>query len=496
MGHRPERGEEHERLADADGRLAGAEAVCARVRHGHEAIARERIRRGEARFHAPVFAGPQRGKPAGGAGEIAPQLEPRPARPAAADEVAFIGKGEIGRILGEQVEEREAGGHAERKRVVKNVVRLRALVAGEREDAVVRGPEGDLGIGDGRALRVEHADLRFDLAAGLRVGLRGCDGDLQAGHRIGHAQAARAVAAVRGFEFPRALIRPANEDHGDENVRRVAGLERDFQSGRIAGQLHAMGAQHALAALDTYPGLAGDRRLHEDACGVAGAVFRFVRDEVDLRRVPVIPRNRLAARDGEAGNRARRAARAVLRGEAHEVFAGGGGFEARRLAGRRAPVVALEEGHERFAVGGGEHGLPPLGVKGDGFARGLHAHGVELHADQFRAHRDGRGQRRAIRSHGYGAHDEILRGSQHLPAVFANAEIEVRGLAEKLAAFRDGLLILIRDLDGEIPAKAIAGDLRQLRRDGEGRGQLALAAEGQALAAFRPVTVKAERAES
>ena len=192
----------------------------------------------------------------------------------------------------------------------------------------------------------------------------------------------------------------------------------------------------------------------------------------------------------------RRAARAVLRGEAHEVFAGGGGFEARRLAGRRAPVVALAEGHERFAVGGGEHRLPPLRVKGDGLARGLHAYGVEVHADEFRAHRDGRGLRRAVGPHGYGAHDEIFRGSQHLPAVFANAEIEVRGLAEKLAAFRDGLLILIRDLDGEISAKAIAGDLRQLRRDGEGRSQLALAAEGQALAAFRPVTVKAERAES
>ena len=135
-------------------------------------------------------------------------------------------------------------------------------------------------------------------------------------------------------------------------------------------------------------------------------------------------------------------------------------------------------------------------MKGDGLARGLHAHGVELHADQFRAHRDGRGQRRAVGPHGHGAHFILLRGSQHLPAVFANAEIEVRGLAEKLAAFRDGLLILIRDLDGEIPAKASAGDLRQLRRDGEGRGQLALAAEGQALAFFCLVAAEAERAES
>ena len=208
-----ERREEHQRLPDRDRRFARAEAVIARMHHRHEAVARERIGRGEARFHAPFAVGAQRGKPARRAGKIVAQFWPRPFGTAAADEVALVGKREVGRIFGQQIVERDAGADRELNQLLESRAGLRARVAGEREDAVVRGEKRDLRIGHRHAVRVEHAHFRFDFLAGPHVEARGRHGDLEVRHRIGHAQRADAVAKVRGLEFPRALLRPAQQHH-------------------------------------------------------------------------------------------------------------------------------------------------------------------------------------------------------------------------------------------------------------------------------------------
>ena len=147
---------------------------------------------------------------------------------ASADQVAFVGKSQIGWILGEKVKKGDASRNRQGKRATKSFGGLWARVSCEGEDAVVGRPESDFGVGDGRAFGIEHAHFGGDVLSWLDLRPCGGEGDLEARLGIGHAELADTVAAVGGFKFSGTLFGATNDDHGDENIGGIGGFDGDF----------------------------------------------------------------------------------------------------------------------------------------------------------------------------------------------------------------------------------------------------------------------------
>ena len=265
-------------------------------------------------------------------------------------------------------------------RLVDQVDRVRSLVAGERQHALVHRPERHLAALP-RAAGV--ADPQPDACRVTRpvFGLERLNVDLQAldlrGHpQLGVADADRGSTRVR----ERARRRAAASCHDDrhERVRRVRLADWELEGRRPAGDVQPALLDQTFT-LHRHPRFGvRQRRSEEHRRGVADAIALLVGNHLHLEAALVVPRHPILARDPTIEARGRGTPGRIGGGEGHDVAA---------TCRRREPAWHRIRGTGEIAA---RHGVRDPVAHLLGQARPLPHHLMPLAADDCAVDRDAR----------------------------------------------------------------------------------------------------------
>ena len=186
---------------------------------------------------------------------------------------------------------------------MENRSRLGSFITGDRENPFIGREQNHLRIGDGFAAFIHNTHLHFDFSTGKHLGLGRFHFHVEPFVRFPHAQHRHAVAGAWHLVLERAVLATADQHQRDEHIRRVGLIQWNFDFWRVAFQRHPHPSQDALAAFDGHQRLAGDRCLHQQPRRFARTVFLFVRHQIDMRRIAVIPCHFIAAADVDRASR-------------------------------------------------------------------------------------------------------------------------------------------------------------------------------------------------
>ena len=324
---------------------------------------------------------------------------------------------------------------ADAARLVQEIERIRRLVPGERQHALVHGPERHFAATSSTA-RISHPDLYSRAVTrpvldGHRLHIDRQPLDLWCDPQLRVADAQRGTSGIGNSARRRAAA--AHEHHRDERIGSVRLGDPKLERRRARADAHAPLLDQTLALHRDPRFRVRERRRNENRRGVADRVARLVGDQVHLELVFVVPRDPVFPRRPPVEARGRRTALLVRRLERHDVRTT---RTRRERAGHR--IVGAHELAARDGVG---HPFADLLI--DAVARALHAMPLAPHdgpADLHAAHMAPVGARRQ--------HGDLLRlagGPEVFVAEWAGGDVERSGVHDHAGGARDHLPVDVGD---------------------------------------------------